>query len=102
MAAPAWATGSGYTYTLAATITPPPNTDVFYAAVDPVTQTVYAADADNDLPVISESTNTVTSTIPVSGGPQTVAVNPTAAPSSAAWTSSPRPRWRRARSSPTP
>jgi YVTN family beta-propeller protein len=74
--APAWAAGSGYTYTLAATISPPSNTSAFYAAVDPVTQTAYVADGDNELLVISESTDTVTGTIAVNGGPETVAVNP--------------------------
>ena len=76
--APAQAAGgaSGFTYTLTATITPPSGSSVFYAAVDPVTQTVYVADSDNQVLVISESTDTVTGTIPVDGGPQTVAVNP--------------------------
>jgi YVTN family beta-propeller protein len=75
-AAPAWAAGSGYTYTLAATISPPSGTSVFYAAVDPVTQTVYVADEDDEVLVISESTDTITATIPVNGGPETVAVDP--------------------------
>jgi YVTN family beta-propeller protein len=62
--APAWAAG---TYTLAATISPPSGTNVFYSAVDAATQTVYVADSGNELLVISESTNTVTGTIPVEG-----------------------------------
>jgi YVTN family beta-propeller protein len=74
--APAWAAGSGYSYSLAATISPPSDTNVFYAADDPATQTVYVADGDNEVLVISESTDTVTGTIPVNGGPDTVAVDP--------------------------
>jgi len=73
--APAWAAGNGYTYTLAATISPPGNTNVFYSAVDPATQTVYVADS-NQLLVISEPADTVTGTIPLSGAPDAVTVDP--------------------------
>jgi len=73
---PAWAAGNGYTYTLAATISPPSGSSAFYAAVDPDTQTVYVADGSNEVLVISESTDTVTATIPVDGGPDAVGVDP--------------------------